>query len=134
AIKCDDLKELLAYSTMSLVGVLVLTVGISTDAAITAALVHTIAHDGFKAALFMSVGIIEHETGTRSYQELRHTRIIKMPITTGIVAIAGASMAGIPLLLGFVSKEGLITASLESGLAEPFKILVTAVIVITSMF
>src|SRR5699024_11819833 len=44
------------------------------------------------------------------------------------------SMAGIPLLLGFVSKEGLITGSWDSGLAEPFKILVTAVIVITSMF
>ena len=134
AIKCDDLKELLAYSTMSQLGLLVLTVGIGTDAAITAAIVHTIAHACFKAALFMSVGIIEHETGTRSYQKLRHTRIVKMPITTGIITIAGASMAGIPLLLGFVSKEGLITASLDSGLAEPFKILVTAVIVITSMF
>ncbi|NWO17215.1 MAG: cation:proton antiporter, partial [Corynebacterium sp.] len=134
AIKCDDLKELLAYSTMSQLGLLVLTVGIGTDAAITAAIVHTIAHACFKAALFMSVGIIEHETGTRSYQKLRHTRMVKMPITTGIITIAGASMAGIPLLLGFVSKEGLITASLDSGLAEPFKILVTAVIVITSMF
>ena len=59
AIKCDDLKELLAYSTMSQLGLLVLTVGIGTDAAITAAIVHTIAHACFKAALFMSVGIIE---------------------------------------------------------------------------
>ena len=134
AIKCDDLKELLAYSTMSQLGLLVLTVGIGTDVAITAAIVHTVAHACFKAALFMSVGIIEHETGTRSYQELRHTRIVKMPFTTGIIIISGASMAGIPLLLGFVSKEGLITAALESGLAQPFTILVTAVIVITSMF
>ncbi|MDN5883731.1 MAG: DUF4040 family protein [Corynebacterium casei] len=134
AVKCDDLKELLAYSTMSQLGLLVMVVGIGTDEAITAAIVHTVAHACFKAALFMSVGIIEHETGTRSYQELRHTRIVKMPITSGIITIAGASMAGIPLLLGFVSKEGLITAALESGLAQPFTIIITATIVITSMF
>ena len=134
AVKCDDLKELLAYSTMSQLGLLVLVVGIGTDAAITAAIVHTVAHACFKAALFMSVGIIEHETGTRSYQQLRHTRIVRMPITTAIIIIAGASMAGIPLLLGFISKEGLITAALESGFAQPITYLITGVIVITSMF
>ncbi|MDY3127745.1 MAG: proton-conducting transporter membrane subunit, partial [Corynebacterium sp.] len=134
AVRCDDLKELLAYSTMSQLGLLVLAVGIGTDGAITAAIVHTVAHACFKAALFMTVGIVEHEAGTRSYRELRHTRLMKMPVTKATVVIAGASMAGIPLLFGFVSKEGLITASVESGLPQPFVILITAVIVFTSVF
>lgn len=134
AVRCDDLKELLAYSTMSQLGLLVLTVGIGTDAAITAAIVHTVAHACFKAALFMSVGIVEHETGTRSYRELRHTRIVKMPVTKAIVAVAGASMAGIPLLFGFISKEGIITAAVESGYTDPTVTIITAAIVGTSMF
>ena len=134
AVKCDDLKELLAYSTMSQLGLLVMVIGIGTDQAITAAIVHTIAHACFKAALFMSVGIIEHETGTRSYRELRHTRIVNMPITKTIILIVGMSMAGIPLLLGFISKESLITAAVESGFIQPIVTLITAVIVVTSMF
>lgn len=134
AVRRDDLKELLAYSTMSQLGLLVFAVGIGTDAAIAAAIVHTIAHACFKAALFMTVGIIEHETGTRSYAELRRTRIVAMPITKTIIVIAGLSMAGIPPLLGFISKEGLITAAVETGFMGQLDSLLTAVIVITSVF
>lgn len=134
AVTRDDLKELLAYSTMSQLGLLVLTVGVGTPAALTAAIVHTVAHACFKAALFMSVGIIEHETGTRSYRELRHTRVVNMPVTKTAIVIAGCSMAGLPLFFGFVSKEGLITAIVESGINRSIATLLAGVIVGTSIF
>ena len=133
AVTRDDLKELLAYSTMSQLGLLVATVGIGTDAALTAAIVHTIAHACFKAALFMSVGIVEHESGTRSYSELQHVRT-NMPVTKTLVVIAATSMAGIPLLFGFISKEGLIEAALEAPFGDNMNVLITAGIVLTSMF
>lgn len=133
AVRRDDLKELLAYSTMSQLGLLVLTVGIGTDAAITAAIVHTIAHATFKAALFMSVGIVEHECGTRSFAELRR-REVKMPVTKAIVALSACSMAGVPLLFGFVSKEGLIDAGLTAALPESAVTIVVGAVVFTSMF
>lgn len=133
AVRRDDLKELLAYSTMSQLGLLVLTVGIGSEAAIMAAVVHTIAHACFKAALFMSVGIVEHEAGTRKYSELRTMRI-DMLATKIIVAISATSMAGVPLLFGFVSKEGLITAIYEAPLPDTVVTMVLAVVVVTSMF
>ena len=133
AVTRDDLKELLAYSTMSQLGLLVATVGIGTDAALTAAIVHTIAHACFKAALFMSVGIVEHESGTRSYSELRVIRT-NMPVTKTLVVIAATSMAGIPLLFGFVSKEGLIEAALAAPFGDHINVIITAGVVLTSMF
>lgn len=133
AVTRDDLKELLAYSTMSQLGLLVATVGIGTDAALTAAIVHTIAHACFKAALFMSVGIVEHESGTRSYSELRDIRT-NMPVTKTLVVIAATSMAGIPLLFGFVSKEGLIEAALAAPFGDHINVIITAGVVLTSMF
>lgn len=133
AVTRDDLKELLAYSTMSQLGLLVATVGIGTDAALTAAIVHTIAHACFKAALFMSVGIVEHESGTRSYSELRVIRT-NMPVTKTLVVIAATSMAGIPLLFGFISKEGLIEAALAAPFGDHINVIITAGVVLTSMF
>ena len=133
AVTRDDLKELLAYSTMSQLGLLVATVGIGTDAALTAAIVHTIAHACFKAALFMSVGIVEHESGTRSYSELRDIRT-NMPVTKTLVVIAATSMAGIPLLFGFVSKEGLIEAALAAPFGDHINVIITVGVVLTSMF
>lgn len=133
AVTRDDLKELLAYSTMSQLGLLVATVGIGTDAALTAAIVHTIAHACFKAALFMSVGIVEHESGTRSYSKLRDIRT-NMPVTKTLVVIAATSMAGIPLLFGFVSKEGLIEAALAAPFGDHINVIITVGVVLTSMF
>lgn len=133
AVKQDDLKALLAYSTMSQLGLLVATVGIGTPAALTAAVVHTIAHACFKAALFMMIGVVEHEAGTRNYSELTRMRL-KMPVTKAIVLIAAASMAGLPPLFGFVSKEGLIEAALGSGYYSDILILVAGLVVATSIF
>lgn len=133
AVKQDDLKALLAYSTMSQLGLLVAVVGIGTKEAITAAIVHTIAHAIFKATLFMSVGIVEHETGTRDFNALRKIRVT-MPVTQTFVVIAAASMAGIPPLAGFVSKEMLLGAGLSAPFGEATMTLITGAIVVTSIF
>ncbi len=133
AVKQDDLKALLAYSTMSQLGLLIATVGIGTEEALTAAIVHTIAHACFKACLFMMIGVVEHEAGTRNYSELTTMRL-RMPVTKTVVVVAAASMAGIPPLFGFVSKEKIIDAALASDLPSDTLALVTGMIVFTSMF
>lgn len=133
AIRRDDLKELLAYSTMSQLGLLVAVVGIGTPTAVAAAITHTIAHAVFKAALFMSVGIVEHETGTRSYAQLRTMRL-NMPVTKAIVVVSALSMAGVPLFFGFVSKEYLLQAGVAAEFPPSAVVLIVAAITVTSMF
>ncbi|WP_245650135.1 DUF4040 family protein [Millisia brevis] len=113
ALRRFDLKGLLAYSTMSQLGLLTVMIGVGTPAALTAALVHTIAHALFKAALFMLVGIIDHRAHTRDIRQLS-AMSVRMPITAGATIVAGASMAGLPPLLGFVSKESMFEAFLHA--------------------
>lgn len=100
----DDLKGLLAYSTVSHLGLIMMLFGFSTPMAAVAAIFHIINHATFKAALFMNTGIVDHETGTRSIKKLGGLKAL-MPITTLMAIIASASMAGIPLFNGFLSKE-----------------------------
>ena len=100
----DDLKALLAYSTVSHLGLLTMLLGFGTKAAAVVAVFHIINHLTFKAALFMSAGIVDHETHTREIKRLGGLRHL-MPITTVIASLAALSMAGIPLLNGFLSKE-----------------------------
>ncbi len=99
-----DLKSILAYSTISQLGMLVMLLGFSLEAAAMVAVLHILNHAAFKAALFMSAGIVEHETGTRDIRRLGGLAKA-MPITAGIATIAAASMAGLPPLGGFISKE-----------------------------
>jgi multicomponent K+:H+ antiporter subunit A len=107
-----DLKGLLAYSTVSHLGLIMLLLGIGTDLAVVAAVFHIINHAIFKASLFMAAGIIDHETGTRDMRRLaglfRH-----MPHTAVLAMVAAASMAGVPLLNGFLSKEMFFDESLR---------------------
>ncbi|MEM8632223.1 MAG: monovalent cation/H+ antiporter subunit A [Pseudomonadota bacterium] len=100
----DDLKALLAFSTVSHLGLLTMLLGFGTEAAAVAAIFHIINHLTFKAALFMTAGIVDHETHTRDIKRLGGLRHL-MPITFLIGTVAALSMAGIPLLNGFVSKE-----------------------------
>lgn len=109
ALRRYDLKELLAYSTMSQLGLIVAMIGVGTPAAITAAVVHTGSHALFKSALFMLIGVIDHQAGTRDIRELRGKQL-KMPFTGAALVLASASMAGVPLLLGFISKEMMFMA------------------------
>ncbi|MDT1061317.1 monovalent cation/H+ antiporter subunit A [Paracoccus sp. CPCC 101403] len=99
-----DLKGLLAYSTISHLGLITALAGIGTPLAIIAAIFHIVNHAVFKASLFMAAGIIDHETGTRDMRRL--SGLAKaMPVTAALAIIASASMAGVPLLNGFLSKE-----------------------------
>ncbi|MBO1927359.1 monovalent cation/H+ antiporter subunit A [Thiomicrorhabdus sp. 6S2-11] len=99
-----DLKALLAYSTISHLGLITLLFGFGTQTAAVAAIFHIINHATFKASLFMVAGIIDHETGTRDMRKLNG--LIKyMPHTAALAIIASLAMAGVPLLNGFLSKE-----------------------------
>lgn len=100
----DDLKGLLAFSTVSHLGLLTMLLGFGTRMGVVAAVFHILNHATFKAALFMSAGIVDHESGTRDIRRLGGLRHL-MPITAGLAIIAAASMAGVPLLNGFLSKE-----------------------------
>ncbi|SFO05226.1 multisubunit potassium/proton antiporter, PhaA subunit /multisubunit potassium/proton antiporter, PhaB subunit [Roseovarius lutimaris] len=100
----DDLKALLAFSTVSHLGLITMLLGFGTKMAAVAAVFHIINHATFKAALFMTAGIVDHETHTRDIKRLGGLRHL-MPITFVIVTFAALSMAGIPLLNGFLSKE-----------------------------
>lgn len=104
AMFAHDLKGLLAYSTVSHLGLITLLFGFSSPLGAVAAVFHIMNHATFKASLFMAAGIIDHETGTRDMRILnglwRH-----MPYTTVLAVVAAAAMAGVPLLNGFISKE-----------------------------
>ena len=99
-----DLKSLLAYSTISHLGLITLLLGLNSPMAAVAAVFHIMNHATFKASLFMAAGIIDHETGTRDIRKLSGLQKL-MPITGTLAIIASASMAGVPLLNGFLSKE-----------------------------
>ncbi|WNG23693.1 monovalent cation/H+ antiporter subunit A [Cystobacter fuscus] len=99
-----DLKGLLAYSTISHLGLVVLLLGLNSPLAAVAAVFHLMNHAAFKASLFMAVGIIDHETGTRDIRRLSGLFRF-MPITGTLALVATAAMAGVPLLNGFLSKE-----------------------------
>lgn len=99
-----DLKGLLAYSTISHLGLITLLFGLNSPLAVVAAIFHIINHATFKASLFMAAGIIDHETGTRDIRRLGGLWRF-MPHTAALAIIAAAAMAGVPLFNGFLSKE-----------------------------
>ncbi|OFA32472.1 monovalent cation/H+ antiporter subunit A [Glaciecola punicea] len=109
-----DLKGLLAYSTISHLGLITLLLGLNTPLATVAALFHIMNHAVFKASLFMIAGIIDHESGTRDMRKLGGLWRF-MPYTATLAMIAAASMAGVPLLNGFLSKEMFLAETLHSS-------------------
>lgn len=112
-----DLKGLLAYSTISHLGLIVALLGFGTKAAVIAAVFHILNHAMFKASLFMAAGIVDHEAGTRDLRLLGGLRRY-LPITAVLALIATAAMAGLPPLNGFLSKE----LFLEETLHLPFQV------------
>jgi multicomponent K+:H+ antiporter subunit A len=104
AVFQHDLKGLLAYSTISHLGLITLLFGLNRDMAAVAAIFHIINHAIFKASLFMAAGIIDHESGSRDMRKLNGLYRY-MPITATLAMVAAAAMAGVPLLNGFLSKE-----------------------------
>jgi multicomponent K+:H+ antiporter subunit A len=110
-----DLKGLLAYSTISHLGLIVLLLGLNTELAAIAAIFHIMNHAIFKASLFMAAGIIDHESGSRDMRKLNGLWKY-MPITATLAMVASASMAGVPLLNGFLSKEMFFAETLDQSI------------------
>ncbi|MDW6023069.1 monovalent cation/H+ antiporter subunit A [Mesorhizobium sp. BAC0120] len=100
----QDLKGLLAYSTISHLGLITLLLSLGSPLGAVAAIFHMLNHATFKASLFMAAGIIDHEAGTRDLRRLSGL-FRYMPITGTLAMVASAAMAGVPLLNGFLSKE-----------------------------
>ncbi|MDF0512298.1 Na+/H+ antiporter subunit A [Agromyces sp. H3Y2-19a] len=116
ALRQYDLKLLLAYGTVSQLGFLVMVTGFGTRDAALAGMALLLAHALFKATLFLVVGIVDHAAGTRDWRKLSGLGR-RMPVIATIAFVAAGSMAGLPPLLGFVAKEAVFTAELDSALA-----------------
>lgn len=109
-----DIKGLLAYSTISHLGLITLLIGLDTDLALVAAIFHLLNHAIFKASLFMAAGIIDHETGSRDMRKINGLWQF-MPVTATLAMVAASAMAGVPLLNGFLSKEMFFTETLHQS-------------------
>ncbi|MDR7093496.1 monovalent cation/H+ antiporter subunit A [Hydrogenophaga laconesensis] len=133
AIFQNDLKGLLAYSTISHLGLITTLLGMNSPLAAVAAVFHIINHATFKASLFMAVGIIDHEAGTRDIRRLSGLARY-MPVTATLTMVAGAAMAGVPLLNGFISKEMFFTEAVFVSAAPWFQKLLPTAAVVAGMF
>ncbi|MCY4116077.1 MAG: proton-conducting transporter membrane subunit [Caldilineaceae bacterium] len=107
AVRHWDMKALLAYATVSQLGILTTLLAFRSEAAMLAVVVGILAHALYKGPLFLVAGIVDHATGTRSLGRLAGLRH-SLPVTTAIAVLAGVSMAGLPPLFGFVAKESLL--------------------------
>lgn len=114
AIFKHDLKALLAYSTVSHLGLITFLIGLASPLSAVVAVFHILNHAAFKAALFMSAGIVDHETGTRDMRRLGGLMAM-LPIVGTLALIAAAAMAGIPPFNGFISKEMMLDEALRAG-------------------
>ncbi|AZP12996.1 monovalent cation/H+ antiporter subunit A [Undibacterium parvum] len=133
AIFQQDLKGVLAYSTISHLGLITTLLGLNSPLAAVAAVFHIMNHATFKASLFMAVGIIDHETGTRDIRRLSGL-MRSMPVTATLAMVASAAMAGVPLLNGFISKEMFFTEAVFVTSVPWFQVLLPAVAVLAGIF
>jgi len=126
AIFQQDLKGLLAYSTISHLGLITFLFGLDSRLAVVAGLFHILNHAVFKASLFMATGIIDHETGSRDMRKLNGLWQF-MPITGTLAMVAAGAMAGVPLLNGFLSKEMFFSETLDLDTHRWIELLVPVV-------
>ena len=125
-----NMKRLLAYSTIAALGTMVMLIGTGSEYAIRAAMVFLFAHALYKGALFMVAGIVDQETGTKDVEVLSGLRKA-MPVTATIAVIAGLSLASLPPVLSFISKEMLFEATVDAGsVTGRFRLILTAVAVL----
>ena len=132
AIFQHDIKGLLAYSTISHLGLITLLFGLSTPMAVVAGLFHILNHATFKASLFMAAGIIDHETGTRDMRLLGNLRRY-LPWTSALAIVASLAMAGIPLLNGFLSKEMFFAEALQVEAQDGMDLFVTGTAILAGI-
>lgn len=133
AIFQHDLKGLLAYSTISHLGLITLLLGLNSRLAVVAAVFHTVNHATFKASLFMAAGIIDHETGTRDMRRLSGLWRA-MPYTATLAMVAAAAMAGVPLLNGFLSKEMFLSEAVDNVGDHPVQLALPVLATLASAF
>ncbi|MFD3509162.1 Na+/H+ antiporter subunit A [Nocardia sp. NPDC058666] len=134
AIQVHDLKLVLAFGTVSQLGLMITMVGIGTPDAALAGLTLLVAHGLFKACLFMVVGIIDHGAGTRDLRRLSGLGQ-RAPVLCAIAILAALSMAGLPPLLGFVGKESALSALWSAEvLSTPVRVAMLAGVTIGSAF
>jgi multicomponent K+:H+ antiporter subunit A len=119
ALLKHDLKGLLAYSTVSHLGLIMLLIGMDSPLSTVAAVFHVINHAIFKASLFMAAGIIDHECGTRDMRRINGMFRV-MPRTAILGIVAASAMAGVPLLNGFLSKEMFFAEAVEQGALDGY--------------
>jgi len=131
AIFKHDLKGLLAYSTVSHLGLVTFLVGLGSPLAAVAAVFHVLNHAAFKATLFMIAGIVDHETHSRDMRKLGGLWSL-MPWTATLSMVAAASMAGVPLTNGFLSKEMFFTEAV-TGTAGIWAWLVPAAVTLAGV-
>jgi len=133
AIYQQDLKGLLAYSTISHLGLITTLLSLDSRLACVAAIFHMANHATFKASLFMAAGIIDHEAGTRDMRKL--TGLYRfMPITATLALVASAAMAGVPLLNGFLSKEMFFAETVETHVDSWLDVITPYVATLASLF
>lgn len=130
AFHADDLKRVLAYTTISALGIFFFMIGIGSEVAIQAAMVYVLAHALYKGALFLMAGTLDHECGTRKLSELIYIEK-DMPWTKWAAILAGLSMAGIIPFLGFTGKELLYDAALH---ANAYATTLMTALIVSSMF
>ncbi len=133
AIFQRDMKGVLAYSTISHLGLITLLLGMNSPLALVAAVFHMLNHATFKASLFMAAGIVDHGTGTRDLQRLSGLGHA-MPITATLATVAAAAMAGVPLLNGFLSKEMFFAETVFAGEGPIVRIALPAMATLAGMF
>lgn len=127
ALRVTDLKAVLAYTTLSQLGVLTMLCGQDTEVAFKALMIGLIAHGLYKSSLFMAVGIIDHETGTRDLDRLGNLRKL-MPITGVVVGIAALSMAGLPPMFGYLAKDVLLASASHETLPGYLPVFLSAAV------
>lgn len=128
-----DMKGVLAYSTISHLGLITTLLGMNSRLALIAAVFHMMNHATFKASLFMAAGIVDHGTGTRDLQRLSGLSRT-MPITATLALVAAAAMAGVPLLNGFLSKEMFFAETVFAGEGPAIRIGLPAIATLAGMF
>lgn len=128
AIRQYDLKRMLAYTTVAVLGQLTMLIGTNTTYGLQAFILYLVAHSFYKGALFMAVGAIDHSTGTRDLRKLGGLMMV-MPVTAFAVGLAAFSNAGLPPFFGFIAKEFKYAGLMQMG---PMGLTVTGVMILTN--
>jgi len=114
AITQENLKRMLAYSSVAQIGYIILGFSFASQTGITATLLHMLNHGLMKGALFLSMAAVVYRMGVASLSQM-HGLASRMPLTMAAFLIGGLSLIGVPLTVGFVSKWYLVAAALENG-------------------